>query len=194
MNSKTDHTLPGQAKSAGNTNLQQDKPVSGTDLRNSKDDELHLQSDEADLELPDVEDIPGQDNVTASPLGHLAGTTISSGDEEGEGLLDRDEEDEEDDENGIVMGTDADVTSEDIEVLEDGFDYQSTIDEDNLRQSALDNTDNDGVPLNEATSGKDVSGRDLDVPGSEEDDDAEDVGEEDEENNSYSLGGDNHDQ
>jgi hypothetical protein len=35
--------------------------------------------------------------------------------------------------------------------------------------------------------------RDLDVPGSELDDADEQVGEEDEENNYYSLGGDNHD-
>jgi hypothetical protein len=34
---------------------------------------------------------------------------------------------------------------------------------------------------------------DLDVPGSEEDDANEDIGEEDEENNYYSLGGDAHD-
>lgn len=38
----------------------------------------------------------------------------------------------------------------------------------------------------------DVSGGDLDVPGSELDDKAEAVGNEDEENNYYSLGGDGH--
>jgi len=38
----------------------------------------------------------------------------------------------------------------------------------------------------------DLSGDDLDVPGSELDDDMEMMGEEDEENNYYSLGGDNH--
>ena len=37
-----------------------------------------------------------------------------------------------------------------------------------------------------------ISGRDLDVPGSELDDAEEGVGREDEENNYYSLGGDNH--
>jgi hypothetical protein len=36
------------------------------------------------------------------------------------------------------------------------------------------------------------SGDDLDVPGSEDDDAMEDIGEEDEENNSYSIGGDKH--
>jgi hypothetical protein len=38
----------------------------------------------------------------------------------------------------------------------------------------------------------DLTGEDLDVPGSELDDDDEWSGDEDEENNYYSLGGDNH--
>jgi hypothetical protein len=38
----------------------------------------------------------------------------------------------------------------------------------------------------------DVSGSDLDIPGSELDDEQEIVGSEDEENNYYSLGGDDH--
>lgn len=45
---------------------------------------------------------------------------------------------------------------------------------------------------NEKDFKDDVSGGDLDVPGSELDDKMEDIGEEDEENNYYSLGGDNH--
>lgn len=39
----------------------------------------------------------------------------------------------------------------------------------------------------------DLEGNDLDVPGAELDDEAEASGNEDEENNYYSLGGDNHD-
>lgn len=46
--------------------------------------------------------------------------------------------------------------------------------------------------MNEKAFRDDVSGNDLDVPGSELDDDMEEIGEEDEENNYYSLGGDNH--
>jgi hypothetical protein len=38
----------------------------------------------------------------------------------------------------------------------------------------------------------DVSGGDLDIPGSELDDQQEDIGSEDEENNYYSIGGDRH--
>ena len=73
------------------------------------------------------------------------------------------------DEINIVQGTEADVTAEDIEVLD------ST---DNIKQtSKLDNTEED---------------IDLDIPGSELDDKDEALGEEDEENNYYSLGGDRH--
>jgi len=44
----------------------------------------------------------------------------------------------------------------------------------------------------EDESGDDEFGRDLDVPGSELDDEQENVGNEDEENNYYSIGGDGH--
>jgi hypothetical protein len=38
----------------------------------------------------------------------------------------------------------------------------------------------------------DMSGGDLDIPGAELDDKQEEIGSEDEENNYYSIGGDNH--
>lgn len=46
--------------------------------------------------------------------------------------------------------------------------------------------------LNEKSFEEDVSGSDLDVPSSELDDEQEMIGNEDEENNYYSIGGDNH--
>jgi hypothetical protein len=67
----------------------------------------------------------------------------------------------------------------------------STDDDVKLRQSLVDNTDDEGIPLNENA---DLSGDDLDVPGSEEDDKNEEIGEEDEENNSYSLQDEKEDQ
>ncbi len=45
---------------------------------------------------------------------------------------------------------------------------------------------------NEKNFSEDVTGEDLDVPGSEADEAQENSGSEDEENNYYSLGGDNH--
>jgi hypothetical protein len=46
--------------------------------------------------------------------------------------------------------------------------------------------------LNEKNFEVDMSGGDLDIPGSELDDAQEEIGSEDEENNYYSIGGDNH--
>lgn len=45
---------------------------------------------------------------------------------------------------------------------------------------------------NEKDFDDDVSGSDLDIPGSDMDDEQENIGIEDEENNYYSLGGDDH--
>jgi hypothetical protein len=45
---------------------------------------------------------------------------------------------------------------------------------------------------NEKDFRDDVSGEDLDIPGSEADEEEENAGSEDEENNFYSLGGDDH--
>ena len=45
---------------------------------------------------------------------------------------------------------------------------------------------------NEKDFSEDQSGNDLDVPGAELDDEQEKIGSEDEENNYYSIGGDNH--
>lgn len=52
--------------------------------------------------------------------------------------------------------------------------------------------DIDADEWNEKSFEDDLTGDDLDVPGSEYDDDDEEIGREDEENNYYSLGGDNH--
>ncbi|MFA5973383.1 MAG: hypothetical protein WC780_13620 [Lentimicrobiaceae bacterium] len=63
--------------------------------------------------------------------------------------------------------------------------------EDISKSKAL--NENDQVDLNhEKNFITDVPGSDLDVPGSELDDEMEKIGSEDEENNYYSLGGDDH--
>ena len=46
--------------------------------------------------------------------------------------------------------------------------------------------------MNEKDFTDDLSGSDLDIPGSELDDEQESIGSEDEENNLYSIGDDNH--
>ncbi len=69
----------------GKTNLEED-------ISDSAKDEERLQADRATIDLPDVRDIPGQENVHVPPLGELADTTISSDDEEGKGIFDADQE------------------------------------------------------------------------------------------------------
>ena len=82
------------------------------------------------------------------------------------------------DELGIVPGTDADLTEDDFIALGE-LDKDMDLGED------------------EAILGRNpqlmTDGEDLDVPGEELDDDNEAIGEEDEENNYYSLGGDDKD-
>ncbi len=81
---------------------------------------------------------------------------------------------------------DADITPVERSVLEDAFSIGDSREEDQLRRSELDTADEDGTPLNEKSSAEDVSGEDLDIPGTEDDDANEEIGEEDEENNGYS--------
>lgn len=76
----------------------------------------------------------------------------------------------------IVPGTEADITDEDLQILGD-----KDRDPDGGEDETL-------LPLVEL--GPDLSGDDLDVPGAELDDDAENSGSEDEENNYYSRGQD----
>jgi hypothetical protein len=147
-----------------------------TDLQDSNEDKKRLEPDEATLDLPDVKDIPGQEHVRPLVGGQLADTTISSADEEGGGLLDTDEE--------SIMNKEIDVTRGERELLQRSSESMSTQDDDQLNKAHLDTTDDDGTLLNERV---DNSGADLDVPGAEEDDSNEMLGEEDEENNPYSL-------
>jgi len=101
--------------------------------------------------------------------------------------------DDRDDETSIVPGTDADITDEDLRTLQAAEQNMDTADSDNLMQSSLDSTDDDGDPLNEDGSlSRDMTGDDLDMPRSAADDADELIGEEDEENSYYSLGGDLH--
>lgn len=159
------------------------------DLTDSERDQERLQGDEATIDLPDVKDIPGQEFVTVPPLGMMADTTISSADEEGEGLFEDDEEDETD----IVMGSSADITSEEKKTLQAGAEYMPTRDEAYLQQASMDDADFEGEALNERSFGEERSGADLDVPGNTDEMETGSLGQSDEENKHYSLGGDDND-
>ena len=78
---------------------------------------------------------------------------------------------------GIVAGTDADVTDEDLLLLGE-------------KDQDMDMGEDEEVKGNGSLI--DLAGDELDMPGTELDDANESIGEEDEENNYYSLGGDRH--
>jgi hypothetical protein len=90
-------------------------------------------------------------------------------------------------ENNYLQGYPTYPTSEDI--------YNKYQEEKDIKPDEIaitkESNNNDG-PNNEKDFNDDISGDDLDVPGSELDDKQENIGSEDEENNYYSLGGDNH--
>ena len=85
--------------------------------------------------------------------------------------------------NNNEVNNDTDITPEERKLLDEAGEDEE---ERNLHQAELDDRDEDGELLNEVGSATDKSGRDLDVPGSGDDDEMEDIGEEDEENNNYS--------
>ncbi|WP_413997865.1 hypothetical protein ACMDB5_08665 [Flavobacterium sp. W1B] len=72
------------------------------------------------------------------------------------------------------------------------FHKESDIDPEDITQKKAPVEINNRRELNEKDFEEDVSGGDLDVPGSELDDEQENIGNEDEENGHYSIGGDNH--
>lgn len=145
------------------------------DIKDSPMDAEKLKGETATLDLPDVSDIPGQENVHVPNMREMADTTPSSADEEGDVLFNEQD--------------DSDVSEEEKELLDRTDESMSTEEDQDVFNAELDDRDDDGELLNEEI---DTTGEDLDVPGSEDDDADEEIGEEDEENNSYSLGGDNH--
>lgn len=161
--------------------------------------------DKNTIDLPEVSDIPGQEHVRPPRLGELADNTASSDDEEGDDVLNQQEDDDDDFVLGIpeqsegygggrardeALTNSSDVTADERSTLASIDRRRADSEDEVLRESALDNVDDDGDPLNEGGLGKDEAGDDLDVPGSDDDDADEEVGDEDEENNDYSLSDD----
>jgi hypothetical protein len=171
-------------KSPENNPRSQEDTQRQNEINDSEKDQQKLQQDKASLNLPDTRDIPGQEHIHVPPLGELADTTISSDDEEGTGVF----EDDMEDETTIVMGSEDDISGEDKEALEsmDNLDVAQE-DDAKLMRGVPDNQDAEGDELNEKVN---LSGSDLDTAIIDEDDADEEIGEEDEENNPYSLGSD----
>ena len=176
-----------------NHSIKHAKKLRDTDLPDNEHDEARMQPEEVILDLPDVSEIPGQEHIHVPRMREMQDVTIASDDEEGVGIFGDDDDEEEDiDEPLELTGSDADVSRMEQGLLARSAEA-SGLDEDDeiMERSGLDQTDEEGEPLNEGGFATDASGSDIDTSGIDEDDDLENIGEEDEENNIYSLGGDN---
>ncbi|HEY0273374.1 MAG TPA: hypothetical protein VGC22_09330 [Chitinophaga sp.] len=127
----------------------------------------------------DVDNITRKTHLTSKDLPPKNSSDTDAAPVEGEDL-------------GLVEGTEADVTEDDLLGLE-AIDREMN-DEDKLDEDSLDDlNERDDKDAQESDWRHDKTGRDLDIPGEELDDEAENIGAEDEENNGYSLGGDRQD-
>jgi hypothetical protein len=153
-----------------------------SDQIDSPHDRQELEKETVDVSIPNVNEIPGQEDFVPAPLGELADTTISSADEEGDDIYEENIDEE------ILESEDSNVSQTEKDDLRKSANDMPG-DDQNLRRAALDNTDDDGTPLNEESFKTNVTGTDLDVPGAQQDDANEKIGEEDEENNEYSIAG-----
>jgi hypothetical protein len=162
--------------------LKQPAKGNSTDITDPEKDQQKLQQEITTISLPEVKDIPGQEHIRVPRFREMEDTTISSAGEEGNGLLD--DLNKEDDDNGI--DNISDVTEQERELLRKSAGPASTPENSDFETMALDDTDNEGDKLNEKGLKEDRMGIDLDVPGTELDDEDEEKGEEDEENNLYS--------
>lgn len=95
-----------------------------------------------------------------------------------------------DDDLELRAGTEADVTPEERAALEAVS--MPTRDEQNLVRATMDTTDFDGEQLNEDSFGEVLDSADLDIPDEVNETRTTSLGQGDEENKYYSLGGDRH--
>jgi hypothetical protein len=70
-------------------NVMSDKKpaTAGTDLTDSQKEQQKLKQEVTTIDLPEVKDIPGQENILVPDIQEMQDTTISSADEEAEDLL-----------------------------------------------------------------------------------------------------------
>lgn len=144
----------------------------------SPEDQEKMEPETTSINIPDAREIEGQEDINPLPQGEQANTTVASADEEGEAVFDED---------ALTEG-ESNVSEIEKDTLHEAANDMPGDDE-NLRRAALDSEDYDGTPLNEDSFDENISPNDLDVPGAGLDDADERIGSEDEENNEYSLGG-----
>ena len=129
------------------------------------------------IDMPEVKDIPGQENVKPPRMREMMDTTISSADEEGEGILD---DLNKENDNDIITDKKSNVSNQEKNQLKKTGRPVNEEEEDR-QKLALDNSDGEDL-LNEDSDPENL-GEDLDMP---DDDEKDEPGEEDEENTVYS--------
>jgi hypothetical protein len=181
-NNRQDRPDTGNDRDLTTNRLEQRSSVPN-DLPDNEHDKDRLNTEETFIEIPDVKDIPGQEFVNAPPLRGISDTTISSEDEEGTGVFDKDDSED------FNEWTRFDVRPDERAALEDET-YLPTNDEDQLRRARMDNVDFQGEALNEGSFGvnQEEDAADLDIPDEGDETRTTSMGQGDEENKYYSLG------
>src|SRR5690349_20323335 len=91
------------------------------DIKDNERDKAKLQPDETILDLPDVEDIPGQEHIIPPQINEMADVTIASDDEEGVGLF-RDDDDDDLSDDTNVSATEKELLRRSSESMESSDD------------------------------------------------------------------------
>jgi hypothetical protein len=128
------------------------------DISDSPEDQEKLKPDQARLDLPELKDIPGATR-SGKNIDKLTGdTTVSSADEEGDELLEEDDD--------LETGN---VSPLEKKLLSDSFDpsYDTDLPVDSF---SLDDKDSEGELLEEKSQEVDLFGKDLDDDLIEEED------------------------
>lgn len=167
-----------------------------SDKIDSKEDRKSMESEineKSKIKLPKLEERRELEHITPPSDSKKADMTRSLAAEKGNELFKDDLSTaiEDDLSTAIENDPESNVSPQEREDLRRAANDMPGDDED-LREAALDSTDEDGTPLNVGSFDKNISASDLDVPGADLDDADENIGSEDEENNEYSLGGDDH--
>ena len=131
------------------------------DLPDSENDKLHLLPEETIIQLPDVEDIPGQEYIKPPFFKEYVDTTIASDGEEGVSVFTQEDEE-------------SNVSESERNLLQESATHSpGDEEEEDVRIISLDKTDNEGALLNEGNLITDRFGEDMDLPESEEVDEEE---------------------
>lgn len=142
-----------------------------SDIKDSNRDKKRLKQDETTMDLPDVKDIPGQENVIPPNIKEMADTTISSDDEEGLGVLN-----DEDDNNlsSDRIGPAQEIDENDLMINEDEDEAEEEMDEEDEAEKADDElniTDDSVSPQSDVSEDEKVAlqrtSMDVDTPDNE---------------------------